>query len=178
MRAAKIMDRAGFDFHLTIAGSGFPKSAELNLLRAFFGLKDRVSFPGFIRYDKVSEFLCSGDVFVMSSIIHRTGERDGIPNVIVEAFAHRLPVVATDVAGIGEVVRDGETGYLVPQRDPEALADAIMKMNKDREAAIRMAERGRALVMEQFDPQRCCEEVFHLFERMCVPPSRVGNVST
>jgi glycosyltransferase involved in cell wall biosynthesis len=173
MRAAHIMDRAGLDFRLTLAGSGFTKGLELRLLRARFGLRGRVSFPGFLRHDQVSDFLASGDVFVMPSIVHRTGERDGIPNVIVEALAHRLPVVATDVAGIGEVVRDGETGRLVPQRDPAALAQAITDVVADRDAAVRMAERGRALVGERFDPGRCCAETLALFESLCGPQS--GN---
>jgi len=166
LRAAKIMDRAGLDFHLTLAGNG-PKNLELRFLRRILKLSHRISFPGYVRYNMVSELLCSADVFVMPSIIHRTGERDGIPNVIVEALMHRVPVVATDVAGIGEVIKNGVTGYLVPQRNQKALADAIIRMTSDRKASLQMAEQGRKLVMEQFDGQRCTRELFDLFKRLC-----------
>ena len=64
-----------------------------------------------------------------------------------------MPVVATDVCGVGEVIRDGETGYLIPQRDPAALADAIRRMLSDREAALRMARTGRELVFRMFDTE-------------------------
>ncbi len=165
LRAARILMDMAFDFHLTIAGSG-PRELQLKLLRARLGLGELVSFPGFITHDRVSDLLCSADVFVMSSVIHSSGERDGIPNVIVEAFLHRLPIVATDVAGIGEVVRNGETGFLVPQRDAAALAMAIRKITQDREAAVQMAARGRDLILEQFDPARCHGELFDLFQRM------------
>ena len=62
-----------------------------------------------------------------------------------------MPVVATDVCGISEVIRDGETGLLVPQRDPRALALAVRRMLEDRERALGMAEAGRALVEQMFD---------------------------
>lgn len=165
LRAARTLMDMDFDFHLTIAGAG-PRELQLKLLHARLGLGPRVSFPGFITHDRVSDLFCDADVFVMSSVIHSSGERDGIPNVIVEAFLHRLPIVATDVAGIGEVVRNGETGYLVPQRDAAALALAIRKMTQDREAALEMAARGRALILEHFDPGKCHGELLELFQRM------------
>ena len=62
-----------------------------------------------------------------------------------------MPVVATNVCGISEVIRDGETGLLVPQRDPRALALAVRRMLEDRERALGMAEAGRALVEQMFD---------------------------
>jgi glycosyltransferase involved in cell wall biosynthesis len=103
----------------------------------------------------------------MPSVIHSTGERDGIPNVLVEALLHRLPVVATDVAGLGEVVRNGETGYLIPQSDPAALAQAIMKITSDRKSALEMAENGRKLILKEFDPERCHGELLQLFNKLC-----------
>jgi len=73
--------------------------------------------------------------------------------------------VATDVAGIGEVIRDGETGFLVPSRDPDALAQAILRMTGNRQAAVEMADRGRELVMDMFDPEKCHREMLELFEK-------------
>jgi colanic acid/amylovoran biosynthesis glycosyltransferase len=160
--AARILEDQGIDFHLTIAGSGLRGVALKNQTKRL-ELNHRVSFPGFITYDRVSDLFCSADVFVMPSIIHSTGERDGIPNVLVEAMLHRLPVVATNVAGLGEVVFDGETGLLVPQRDAQALAIAISVITSDRNASLKMAEKGRDLILREFDPETCHRQVFELF---------------
>nr|AIA88338.1 Glycos_transf_1 [uncultured Desulfovibrio sp.] len=66
--------------------------------------------------------------------------------MIMEALSHRMPVIATDVCGIAEVVEDGVTGLLVPQRDARALADAVRRMVEDRDRAQSMAEAGRERV--------------------------------
>ena len=164
LRAAKIIDEAGLDFHLIVAGSG-SRGVKLKVMCKMLGLDHRVSWPGFITHDKVPEMFFSSDVFVVPSVIHSTGERDGIPNVVVEALLNRVPVVATDVAGIGEVIRDGETGFLVPSRDPDALAQAILRMTGNRQAAVEMADRGRELIMDMFDPEKCHREMLELFEK-------------
>ena len=72
----------------------------------------------------------------------------------MEALARALPVVATDVCGISEVISNDETGLLVPQRDAAALADAIRTMCENREAAVRMAHAGRERVLDMFDRER------------------------
>lgn len=170
IEAARIMADKGLDFHLTIAGSG-PRGVRLKARTLWRGLSDRISFPGFITYDRVSELLRSADVFVVPSVIHSTGERDGIPNVLVEALLHRLPVVASNVAGLAEVVIDQETGLLVEQRDPGALADAILKMTSDRDNALAMGARGRELILDKFDPQKCHGMVLELFKRFGASPA-------
>ncbi len=160
--AARILEDNGMDFHLTIAGSGL-RGILLKTHTKRLGLTHRVAFPGFVTYDRVSDLFCSADVFVVPSVIHYTGERDGIPNVLVEAMLHRLPVVATNVAGMGEVVLDGETGLLVPQRDPTALAKAISRITSDRNASLEMAEKGRDFILKEFDPEMCHRQVLELF---------------
>ena len=128
------------------------------------GLKSRVSFPGFIPYNQVSRLLAGADIFVMPCVVHSSSDRDGIPNVIMEALAHRLPVVASDVAGISEVIRDRETGLLVPQQDPAALAAAIETLAADRQAALALAERGRELVLRNFDTDENHRKLLALFQ--------------
>lgn len=109
--------------------------------------------PGFVPNDRIRTFMEEHDMLVVPSVVHTNGDRDGIPNVIMEALSCGMPVVATDVCGVGEVIRNGETGYLIPQRDPAALADAIRRMLSDREAALRMAQTGRELVFRMFDTE-------------------------
>jgi glycosyltransferase involved in cell wall biosynthesis len=122
-----------------------------------------VFLPGFVSHDRMSELYAATDIFIMPSVVHPSGDRDGIPNVIMEALAHRIPVVATDVCGIPEVVEDGVTGRLVAQRDPEAIADAVMALAADRESALAMAEEGKKRVAAMFDPETNTRSILDFF---------------
>ncbi|MBR2609981.1 glycosyltransferase family 4 protein [Desulfovibrio sp.] len=142
----------GFPVRLTLVGDGNWKR-KLVEIRKRLHLEDLVDMPGFVPNDRIRTFMEEHDMLVVPSVVHTNGDRDGIPNVIMEALSCGMPVVATDVCGVGEVIRDGETGYLIPQRDPAALADAIRRMLSDREAALRMAQTGRELVFRMFDTE-------------------------
>ncbi len=159
--ACRILKDRGVDFHLTLAGDG-PRRLQLLYLTRKLGLTKFISYPGFVPYNQVSDLFMKADLFVMSSAVHSTGDRDGLPTVILEALAHRIPVVSTDVCGIPEVIRNGETGYLVSQKHPAELAMAMEEMLKDRERAIQMAEKGRELVLREFDPNRTHKQVYDL----------------
>jgi colanic acid/amylovoran biosynthesis glycosyltransferase len=171
LRAAKALKDMGRDFHITLAGSG-PLGVQLKYLTWRLGLGPRVSFPGFIPYNRVGELFAAADVFVMPCVVHSTSDRDGIPNVIMEALQHRLPVVASDVSGIREVIRDRETGLLVPQGDAEALARTINVMLGDRQAALALAERGRELVSRQFNSETNIGKLLELLVSQDVSPPR------
>ena len=117
----------GFPVRLTLVGDGNWKR-KLVEMRKRLHLEDLVDMPGFVPNDRIRTFMEEHDMLVVPSVVHTNGDRDGIPNVIMEALSCGMPVVATDVCGVGEVIRNGETGYLIPQRDPAALADAIRRM--------------------------------------------------
>ncbi len=143
--------REGFPVRLTLVGNGYLRLPLLRL-RDRLGLTNIIEMPGFLPHDKICGFFKSNDLLVMPCIIQNgDGNRDGIPNVIMEALSQCMPVVATDVCGISEVVRDGETGLLVPPHDPAALACAVRRMSADREKALAMARAGRELVLSMFD---------------------------
>jgi glycosyltransferase involved in cell wall biosynthesis len=162
IQACRILKDQGVEFNLTLAGDG-PRGIQLKHLARKLDVADRVDFPGFVQYDKVSDLLDSTDIFLMPSIVHSSGDRDGIPTVIMEALMHRVPVVATDVSGIGELIEDADTGLLIPEKDSQAIASAVLRMAGDREAAIQMAERGRAKVLDQFNPDKNHKRVFDLY---------------
>jgi glycosyltransferase involved in cell wall biosynthesis len=167
LRAAKALKDMGREFHLTLAGAG-PRGPQLKYLAWRLGLGSRVSFPGFVPYNRVADLFTGADVFVMPCVVHATSDRDGIPNVIMEALLHRLPVVASNVSGIREVIRDGDTGLLVPQKDAPALARSINAMLGDRQAALAMAERGRELVLSQFNSEQNIGKLLELFTGQAV----------
>ncbi|MBI5251926.1 MAG: glycosyltransferase [Desulfomonile tiedjei] len=165
LQACKILKDSGMGFHLTLAGAG-PRGMQLKRLAAKLGLEDRVSFPGFMSYDRVPELFYSSDIFLMPSVIHKSGDRDGIPTVIMEALTHRVPVIATDVSGISELIENEVTGLLIPEKNPEAIAHAVVRMTTDRQGAIEMAERGRAKVLNQFNPEINHKRVLELYQRL------------
>jgi colanic acid/amylovoran biosynthesis glycosyltransferase len=162
LHACGILKESGFDFHLTLAGDG-PRRLQLKYWTYRLGLKNHVSYPGFISHDSVSVLFRSADIFIMSSAVHKSGDRDGLPTVIMEALLHRLPVVSTNVCGIPEVIINNETGLLVREKDPPALADAIRKMTNNRSAALEMARKGRKRVLKKFDPAVNHGRLFNLF---------------
>jgi glycosyltransferase involved in cell wall biosynthesis len=174
LRGCKILKDRGIAFHLTLAGDG-PRKIQLKRLSSNLGLRDNVSFPGFMSYDQVSDLFYSSDIFLMPSVIHSSGDRDGIPTVLMEALTHRVPVIATDVSGIGELVEDGVTGLLIPEKNPEAIAEGVMRMIADRQGAIQMAERGQEKVLQQFNPEINHKRVFELYQSL-IPARGVDDV--
>ena len=156
--------REGFPVRLTLVGDGEWRF-RLRALRRRLGLEQVVDMPGFVPHDHILDFIRSHDMLVVPSVVHDNGDRDGIPNVTMEALSCAMPVVATDVCGIREVIIDGETGMLVPQRDPAALAAAVRRMLADRDAARRMAENGRQRVLHMFDSQANIQALRDLYLR-------------
>ena len=154
--------REGFPVQLTLVGDGEWRG-RLRALRHRLGLDQVVDMPGFVPHDHIRDYMHSHDILVVPSVIHTNGDRDGIPNVIMEALSCRMPVVATDVCGIREVIETGETGILVPQRNPAALARAVRRLLTDRTLARRMAENGQKRVQRMFDSQANIQALLDLY---------------
>jgi|UniRef100_A0A7C3V1W6 glycosyltransferase involved in cell wall biosynthesis len=140
----------GVDFHLTLAGDG-PERRRLMGLVQEYALGDRVTFLGHVPHNKVPELFRQADQFIMPCVVARQGDRDGLPNVILEALAFQVPVVATDVNGVNEAIIPGKTGWLVPPQQPRLLAQAMREALYQPEEAQRRAEQGRELVRREFD---------------------------
>jgi glycosyltransferase involved in cell wall biosynthesis len=150
LQACRELAARGVDFHLILAGDG-PQRRKLVELAQDYGLSGRVHFPGFVPHGQVPRLFSRADLFVMPSIIAPSGDRDGIPTVIMEAMAHEVPVVSTWVSGIPEIVEAGKTGWLAPPGDASALAAAIMEALADPEEARSRGRAGKRLVEREFD---------------------------
>jgi glycosyltransferase involved in cell wall biosynthesis len=150
LAACRQLAEWGVDFHLTLAGDGPERGRLLGLVQEY-ALGDRVSFLGHVPHNRVPELFRRADQFIMPCIVARHGDRDGLPNVILEALSFQVPVVATDVNGVGEAVIPGQTGWLVPQQDPELLARAMREALDHPEEARHRAAAGRDLVRREFD---------------------------
>ncbi|MEM4408494.1 MAG: glycosyltransferase [Candidatus Caldarchaeum sp.] len=130
---------------LLIAGEGVER-AKLERLARELGLQHVVCFLGEI--PNGAQLISGLSLLVLSSL------SEGIPNVILEAFAYKTPVVATAVGGVPELVKDGETGWLVPPRAPRALAQAIREALSNREEARRRAENAYRHLLENFTVEK------------------------
>lgn len=150
LAACRHLTEWGIDFHLTFAGDG-PERRRLSSLVQEYALGDRVNFLGHVPHNQVPELFRQADLFVMPCLVARRGDRDGLPNVILEALAFQVPVVATDVNGVNEAVLPGETGWLVPPEEPHLLAQAIREALFHPEESQRRAQAGWELVWREFD---------------------------
>jgi glycosyltransferase involved in cell wall biosynthesis len=135
--------RPGGAPHLVLAGIGEMREG-LEARAAALGLGDRVRFVGKILHDELPWYMCAGDVFVLPSY------SEGLPTVACEALNCGVPMVATAVDGTPEIVRDGETGLLVPAGDAGALADALGRILGDDDLRARLAVRAREVGATEF----------------------------
>jgi glycosyltransferase involved in cell wall biosynthesis len=143
-RAAPLIDPAGQSVRFLVAGEGGEREALERMNLAACG--PRVEFLG-MRND-VPDLLAGADLFVMPSL------SEGLPMALIEAMAAGLPVVATRVGGIPEVVEDGHSGHLVAPEDPGALADGISLLMGDSRLRARLAQAGMLRAKEHFSSGR------------------------
>ena len=117
-------------------------------------LSKSVFFPGIIKHDMVPAFMQKSIAFVQHSIVAESGDSEGTPVAIMEASAAALPVIATFHAGIPDVVLDGVTGMLVPERDIDKMADAMRLILRNKGLARSMGEAGRERILSNFTMDR------------------------
>ncbi|HDZ27709.1 hypothetical protein LCGC14_1018820 [marine sediment metagenome] len=157
IQATKILKQQAPKIKTIIVGEG-PLSMELDRQAKELDVEDIIFFLGF-RKD-IPKILSSLDLFVLSSHL------EGMGSSILDAMASRLPVVATKVGGIPEVVINGETGLLVPPRNPSALARAILMLYSDKTLASRLGQKGYELVHRKFSAEAMADKVVRLYEKV------------
>ena len=148
--ACAILREAGHNFRCVIVGAG-PLRANLEALIERHGLTGTVTLSGAMTHVELIALYRQADLFALAPRITEDGDRDGIPNVLAEAMATGVAVVSTNVSGIPELVRDEQTGLLVPPNDPKALAFAIGRLLHDPGRAARLARAARVLMEEEFE---------------------------
>src|SRR5206468_7270304 len=131
-RACAILRDRGRPLRCRIIGSGVLHEPLERLIREH-SLERIVSLEGALDQDDVLAWYRQATVMVLPSVVTPDGDRDGIPNVLVEAAACGVPIVSTSVSGIAGLIRHDETGLLAPQRDAAALADAIDRLRQSSE---------------------------------------------
>ncbi|HSH46593.1 MAG TPA: glycosyltransferase family 4 protein [Longimicrobiales bacterium] len=125
-----------------------------------------VRFHGFVASDELSRRFSESDVFVLPAVVDAKGDTEGLGVVLLEALAHGTPVVASAAGGIVDIVRDGETGLLVPPGDPGALAAALVRIQDEPGLAGRLVEGGQAHVRREFSWDVVVGRLEALYERL------------
>jgi glycosyltransferase involved in cell wall biosynthesis len=155
---ALVQDRLPSPWRLLVIGRDDGIGAELKARAGAPGIADNIMWLG-ERAD-VEELLAASDIFVLPS------HQEGFSNALLEAMAARLPVIATAVGGNRDAVVEHETGFLVPPRDAEALAAAILRLAQDRDLRARLGEAGRRRAEELFSLAACVDRYEALYRAL------------
>lgn len=159
LNAIAALARDGHDTEAVLVGSG-PMRPTLERLADELGIAERVTFRGALGSDEVARCYAEASLFCCASFA------EGLPVVLMEAMASGRAVVATSIAGVGELVRDGETGLLVTPGSAEELAAAIAELLDDPGLRTRLARAGRQAVRRDFDVARSAEALAELFAQL------------
>ena len=170
VEACGLLRDRGRSFACEIIGYG-PEKAPLATLTASLQLGDRVRLLGKMPHDAVLDRLRAARLFALPCRIDPDGDRDGIPNVILEAMAMGVPVVSTSVSGVPEVIDHARNGILVVPDNPSLLADAIEDIFRDPAKAATIATAARATVVARFGEGRDVRMLDLLLQGAACPPA-------
>jgi glycosyltransferase involved in cell wall biosynthesis len=156
-------------FTLDIAGGG-PLKTELAALAKSLGIADRVRFLGSMAQAEILTLYREADLFALNCRISDDGDRDGLPNVLMEAQSQGLFCLSTRVSAVPELIVDGETGLLVEPDDREALAATVERAIRDPALRARLGAAGRAHVRATFEAEAGIEAVHRRIEAVLAAP--------
>jgi glycosyltransferase involved in cell wall biosynthesis len=148
---------------LTVVGEGEWES-EIRQAVERSGMSSRVHFTGFVPKRELTRLYGECDLFVLPAVVDRKGDTEGLGVVLLEALSFGRPVIASDVGGIPDIVRPGETGWLVKPGDPGALAATILEAARDPSEARRRAARGLKWVEERFAVPRVADSLIACYK--------------
>lgn len=163
IEACRLLQERNIDFVCHLVGDGPDRDAlEQNVREA--GLSERVIFHGKLIRKDIVNLLKTMNALVLPSIYTQCGRREGIPVVLMEAMGSGLPVVASNISGIPELVSNEESGLLVPERDPVGIADAVERLKQDPELCRGLGKAAREKVLEEFDLKKNARKLRIIFE--------------
>ncbi|THI84084.1 MAG: glycosyltransferase family 4 protein [Nitrospira sp. CG24A] len=175
IRACRILVDAGHRFRCQIVGYG-PLQPEMEGLIRTLDLNKTLSLCGKKTLEEVVDLYRHAAIFALPCQVADDGDRDGIPNVFMEAMAMGLPVVSTDVSGIPELIHHNQNGLLVPQQDVESLAKALGRLLENPELRHRLGRAGRETIVKNFVSEQSSRQLKELFsETMHTRPTRVES---
>jgi len=162
--ALAILKRKGLLFQHNLIGDGDDRQKVLSLVKSL-GLENESKWLGTLPHKYVLEHYRKADLFVLGSEIAENGDRDGIPNVFIESMAMGVPVVGTTVSAISELIESEKTGLLVPPANPEAMADAMLRLLQDHHLRSRVISAAREEVATHFDNRKLIRDLAKVLNR-------------
>lgn len=163
--ACALLAERGLSFECDIVGWG-PLHGTLQARIDRHGLHDTVRLLGALEQARVLELYQSANVFALPCVVAQGGDRDGIPVALMEAMACELPVITTPVAGIPELVLDGETGLFVEEREALSLANALERLIADETMRVQLGRQARQRILEGFQIQHNTAKLAGLFRKV------------
>ncbi|CAG7856442.1 colanic acid/amylovoran biosynthesis glycosyltransferase [biofilm metagenome] len=163
IKACALLKEKGHRFRCQIVGGGDEYTTVLTSLINELGLQDTVVLHGAVTQEELRDIYQQATLFALPCLVVGNGDRDGIPNVLVEAMSMQVPVISTDISGIPELIDNNINGLLVPEKNAEAMADAIEKLLVNPALRQQLSEAGRARVCKDFDSQLTTLDLKELF---------------
>jgi len=154
----------GRDFRCLIIGTG-PLEETLRRQAAGRGLTGRVEIAGPRTEGQIKQLMATARLFALACLTEADGAMDNLPTVIMEAMAASLPVVSTRVAAVPEMVEDGKTGFVLAERDPQALAAALARLLDDRPLSQSLGQAGHQRCLDLFDAERTSASLAGILQR-------------
>jgi len=148
---------------LVLVGYG-PKEAEFKSKTKKLGLENCIIFAGGKSRLELSRYYATADIFIGPSVIAKGGDTEGQPAVFIEAMASKTAIVASDVGGIKDMIEDGKTGLMVPQKDPRQITKAIFTLCKDNALKQRLEENGKQCITKKFSWEAVAQQYMSLYE--------------
>jgi glycosyltransferase involved in cell wall biosynthesis len=175
IRACRILVDAGHRFRCQIVGYG-PLQPEMEGLIRTLGLNETLLLCGKKTLEEVVDLYRRATIFTLPCQVADDGDRDGIPNVFMEAMAMGLPVVSTDISGIPELIEHNRNGLLVREQDPEELAKALGRLLEHPEFRATLGQAGRETIVNNFVSEQSSRQLKALFsESMHTQPERIES---
>ncbi len=173
-RALRNLLDQGYSLHYTLIGDGEERRSILNQLHNL-GLETICTWLGTQPHHRVIDEYRKADLFVLGCEVASNGDRDGIPNVFLESMAMGVPVLATRVSAIPELVEDGRTGLLVDPGEHEEMAQCMVKLLGDEELRHRIIAAARRRVREEFNNRELIQELAAVFEEAGLKRTSKGD---
>jgi glycosyltransferase involved in cell wall biosynthesis len=163
IEACGLLSQRNVPYRCHIFGEG-PERDRLEALQDQYGLHKQIQMPGRIYQQDLRRFLAQSDIFCLPCVQDKSGDLDGIPVVLMEAMAMELATVSTRVSGIPELIQHEQNGLLADPDDVQALADILQELASDPQRRTRLAQAGRATVIQDFNIHHSAEQMAALFE--------------
>jgi glycosyltransferase involved in cell wall biosynthesis len=169
LRAISLLKQDNHAIHCTIVGDG-PLRSAFQMYIDQQNLGDVITLRGELPHEAIKVLYAQSDVFVMPSVVASDGDRDGLPNVLLEALCTGLPVIATNVSAIPELIVHESTGLLIPDGEPACIAESVLRLANDKRLYESVARNGLQRISDDFNIDVSTSRLIGVFTKSAKGP--------